>query len=70
MKYASALIFLPLLAFNSPAMVMAASKGAKALTAFIDGIPDSKLTEWSEAAHTIYTNTDFRLDNQGVSDII
>ncbi|KAI9694131.1 MAG: hypothetical protein M1822_003402 [Bathelium mastoideum] len=64
MKFSSAVIFLPLLAFTSPAMAMA-SKGAKALIAFIDDIPDSKLTGWTEGEHTIYKDIDFRLDNQG-----
>ncbi|KAI9668024.1 MAG: hypothetical protein M1821_000844 [Bathelium mastoideum] len=41
------------------------SKGAKALIAFITDIPDSKLTGWTEGEHTIYKDTDFRLDNQG-----
>ncbi|CUS06866.1 unnamed protein product [Tuber aestivum] len=42
-------------------------KASKALQAFIDNIPDSKLTGFPEGAGTIYTDQDFRLDMQGAS---
>lgn len=42
-------------------------KASKALQAFINGIPDAKLTGISQSPGTIYHDTDFRLDMQGVS---
>ena len=42
-------------------------KASKALTAFIKGIHDDKLKDIGESQHTIYQDTDFRLDMQGVS---
>ncbi len=42
-------------------------KASKALVAFINGIPDAKLTGISQSPHTIHQDTDFRLDMQGVS---
>ena len=41
-------------------------KATKALSAFIDNIPDNKLEGIPEGAGTIYKDQDFRLDNQGV----
>ncbi|KAG0633584.1 hypothetical protein HOY80DRAFT_929857 [Tuber brumale] len=40
-------------------------KGSKALRAFINDIPDSKLTGFTESAGTIHFDQDFRLDMQG-----
>ena len=42
-------------------------KSAKALKAFIDEIPDSALEALPTTGGTIYTNLNFRLDMQGVS---
>ncbi|KAI1788568.1 hypothetical protein LXA43DRAFT_633266 [Ganoderma leucocontextum] len=42
-------------------------KATKALLAFINGIPDDKLKDIGESQHTIYQDSDFRLDMQGVS---
>jgi hypothetical protein len=39
----------------------------KLIKAFIDDIPDSKLTGFSNSGGTIYKDDDFRLDMQGVS---
>ncbi|KAF8523422.1 hypothetical protein JB92DRAFT_2705083 [Gautieria morchelliformis] len=41
-------------------------KATKALKAFIDGVPDSKLTGLPMTATKLYTDTNFRLDMQGV----
>lgn len=41
-------------------------KATKALKAFIEGIPDTSLARLSMSAGTIYSDTDFRLDMQGV----
>jgi hypothetical protein len=41
-------------------------KGSKALKAFIVGIPDGKLSGFTSGEHTLYSDTDFRLGNQGV----
>ena len=41
---------------------LSVGKGSKALLAFINGIPDSKLKGIAESPHTIYQDTDFRLD--------
>lgn len=44
-------------------------KASKALIAFIEDIPDLKLSGFSEAAGTIHSDDNFRLDMQGVCDI-
>ncbi|EME38205.1 hypothetical protein DOTSEDRAFT_114070, partial [Dothistroma septosporum NZE10] len=41
-------------------------KAKKSLEAFINGIPDSKLTGLPTTIQTLYKDTDFRLDMQGV----
>lgn len=41
-------------------------KASKALKAFIVGMPDDKLSGFTSGEHTLYSDTDFRLDNQGV----
>jgi len=41
-------------------------KASKALKEFINGIPDSKLTGLPSSGGTIYKDTNFRLDMQGV----
>lgn len=45
-------------------------KGKDAFEAFVDEIPDDKLTGISEGSGTIYKDDDFRLDLQGVSSYI
>lgn len=45
-------------------------KAAKALKTFIDGIPDSKITDMSEGAGTLHKDVDFRLDMQGVHETL
>lgn len=42
-------------------------RGSKALAAFIDSIPDSKLKALPKTGGTIHKTVDFRLDMQGVS---
>ncbi|CDF35198.1 unnamed protein product [Chondrus crispus] len=42
-------------------------KAKKALDDFIDNIPDSKLTGIHQGAGTLHTDTDFRLDLQGMT---
>jgi hypothetical protein len=42
-------------------------KAQKALKSFIEGIPASKLEKISSGPGTLYKNSDFRLDMQGVS---
>ncbi|KAM0259449.1 hypothetical protein ACHAQJ_003344 [Trichoderma viride] len=42
-------------------------KASKSLKAFIDEIPDSSLTGLSTSPGTIYSDTDFRLDMQGMT---
>lgn len=42
-------------------------KASKALRAFIDSIPDNRLSPPQSGAGTIVSDTDFRLDMQGVS---
>jgi hypothetical protein len=41
-------------------------KGSKSLQAFIVGIPDGKLSGFTRREQALYSDTDFRLDNQGV----
>lgn len=41
-------------------------KATKALKAFIEDIPDAKLTGFPTVGGTIYKTTEFRLDMQGV----
>ena len=58
----------PLLIRRTPSHIATfMGKASKALTAFIKGIPDDKLKDIGESQHTIYQDTDFRLDMQGVS---
>lgn len=45
-------------------------KATKALKAFIDEIPDSVLEALPTTGGTIHTDDDFRLDMQGVSNMI
>ncbi|KAM4054418.1 hypothetical protein HRG_012463 [Hirsutella rhossiliensis] len=40
-------------------------KASKALKTFIEGIPDNKLQDITDGEHTIFKDTDFRLDMQG-----
>lgn len=42
----------------------------KALKAFIEGIPASKLEKFPSAPGTLYNDDDFRLDLQGVSSVL
>ncbi|KAM6503280.1 hypothetical protein JOM56_000223 [Amanita muscaria] len=42
-------------------------KAKKALIAFIDAIPESKLTGFPSSAGTIWNTTEFRLDMQGMT---
>ncbi|KAJ5225133.1 hypothetical protein N7468_006358 [Penicillium chermesinum] len=42
-------------------------KASKALKAFIVGIPDGKLSGFTSGEHTLYSDADFRLDNQGLT---
>ncbi|KAI0315671.1 hypothetical protein OF83DRAFT_1265903, partial [Amylostereum chailletii] len=42
-------------------------RASKALEAFINSIPDAKLTGLSTGAATLYKDTDFRLDMQGMT---
>jgi hypothetical protein len=44
-------------------------KASKALKEFINDIPDSDLEALPTSAGTIYSNDNFRLDMQGVSEI-
>ena len=44
-------------------------KANKALTEFLDNIPDSKLTGISETPGTLWNDENFRLDLQGVSTV-
>ena len=53
---------LPLPAFNM-------GKAKKALTEFIDAIPDAKLTGFPGSAGTIWEDPDFRFDMQGVCNL-
>lgn len=46
--------------------LIAMGKADKALVAFINAIPDDKLTSIQTTATTLYKDTDFRLDMQGV----
>lgn len=41
-------------------------KAKKSLESFIDEIPDSKLTDLGTRPGTIYTDSNFRFDMQGV----
>lgn len=45
-------------------------KANKELDAFIDKIPDEKLTGFSASPGKIYSDIDFRLDMQGVRNLI
>ncbi|KAF2768103.1 hypothetical protein EJ03DRAFT_274905 [Teratosphaeria nubilosa] len=42
-------------------------KAQKALKAFIEGIPESKLTNLTKSIGTLYKDDDFRLDMQGMT---
>jgi hypothetical protein len=42
-------------------------KNTKRVKEFIESIPDEKLTGFIKSGGTIYSDTDFRLDMQGVS---
>ena len=44
-------------------------RASKALAAFIEDIPDLKLSGFSAQAGTIHSDDDFRLDMQGVCDL-
>ena len=46
--------------------IFARGKATKALESFINEIPDSKLSDLPTQGGTIYKDTDFRLDMQGV----
>ncbi|KAJ5470345.1 hypothetical protein N7530_007702 [Penicillium desertorum] len=42
-------------------------KGSKSLKDFIVGIPDGKLSGFTSGEHKLYSDINFRLDNQGLT---
>ncbi|KAJ1713090.1 hypothetical protein AFGD_005267 [Aspergillus flavus] len=42
-------------------------KATSALTAFIENIPDGKISGYTSGEHTLHRDTNFRLDNQGLT---
>jgi hypothetical protein len=49
---------------SKPLSIM--GKGSKSLKDFIVGIPDGKLSGFTSGEHKLYSDINFRLDNQGV----